>query len=679
MTSPRKTPPPNLRRIRRAVFKNELRGLLRDRRALFSAFVLPLLLYPLMFLGQGWLERVAKESLDSKQVGLVLELSAAPAAQRTRLTTLLELEVPIELRELEPGSTSVIQAAIDEGTEAAWQRERELALDLLGSDGDALLYAMPDPDAPRGVLYRVHFDGADETAREAKQRAYTALEVMREELRKVRLGELLGSDPAAALVHEERDLASEEDLGGALLGRILPLIIVMVLLSGGSHAALSIFAGEREAGTLETLLVQPVPSSVVVWGKFNAVFVTGLFALSLNLASLLGSVALGFGELPGSAGELGGPGALRFLVGLCMLVPLCLLLSAVLSLVCGRARTFREGQHYLLPLSLACILPAALAMQPEVELDILLACLPIAGPSLAFREALVGQLAFAPGLFAAFSTLLWSALVLRKLGSIFDAERVLAGQGTEEEDAGRHVQSRSALTWGFAGVLGVYLVGGLLQSAHPVWGLVGTLWLLLPVLAYFAVRQTAQRASESMANALWLRIPRPSHVLAALLAAPALARLAGEWITWQQKVLPLPSSMTSGGLPAEFAELSSTAMFLLIALSPGLFEELFFRGAVLSGLRRDLPAWKTVAWQALLFGAVHASIYRFAPTAVLGAILATLTLRSRSLLPAVVLHISYNGLLVLGSESSWFQEAWVPWLLLPSALLFFVPARSARE
>ena len=124
-----------------------------------------------------------------------------------------------------------------------------------------------------------------------------------------------------------RDLASEEDLGGALLGRILPLILVMVLPSGGSYAALSAFPGERETGTLETLLVQPVPSSAIVWGKFSAVLIAGLTAVTLNLGSLLGSVALGLGELPGSSGEVGGPGLVRFLLGVGLLLPLCLLVS----------------------------------------------------------------------------------------------------------------------------------------------------------------------------------------------------------------------------------------------------------------------------------------------------------------------------------------------------------------
>ncbi|MCB9915326.1 MAG: CPBP family intramembrane metalloprotease [Planctomycetes bacterium] len=666
-------------RQRGAVLRNELRGLLRDRRALFSGLVLPLVLYPFLLLGQGWLERIAQETLEAKQVVVVTELAAAPADEAARIEARLAEDPATTLRALAPGALGAVQQAIDEGTEEAWFRERELVLDQLGGDGDALLWAAPDPESPDGTLYRLHYDGADDTAREARDRAREVLDDLGRDLEAHQLDALLGGDPAALVVAETRDLASEEDKGGALLGRLLPLMAVLVLLSGGSYAALSAFAGEREGGTLETLLVQPVPASALVWGKFSAVLLTGLAALVLNLVSLLGSVALGLGELPGGGSEVGGPGFARFAVGGVILAPLCLLLSALLSLVCGRARSFREGQHYLLPLSLVAMLPAALATQPEVELDLLLACVPLAGPALAFRDAMVGQLAFGPGAFAVGSTLVWAALCLRKLGSLLDAERVLADRGTPEELAARRVQSKNALAYGWAGVLLVYVLGGLVQSLHAVWGLVATLWVLLPTLAVLSARGTARRAGERLVTTLGLRAPRPSHLAAALLAAPALARLAGTWIEWQQRVLPLPSSMTQGGgLPSELLELSPRATFLLLALSPAICEELFFRGAVLSGLRRDLPAWRVVAWQALLFGAVHASIYRFAPTACLGALLAALVLRGRSLWPAVVLHATYNGLLILGDRTSWFAAPWVPWLLLPAVLLACVPARAPR-
>ena len=383
-----------------------------------------------------------------------------------------------------------------------------------------------------------------------------------------------------------------------------------------------------------------------------------------------------------------------------MLIPVCLFLVSILCLVCGKARSFREGQHYILPLSLITLLPAAVAMQPDVQLDGFLACAPIAGPALAFREAMVGNLTFLPGFLAVVSTLLYSTLILRRVGGLLDAEKILGSEAGAEEQKQRKVQSRTALVWGWAGVLAVYLVGGLMQSVHPVGGLAATLWILLPLMAIASARRTADRSGESLRVTLGVRMPAIHHIVGAALAAVVLARFATTWIAWQQKVLPLPSSMTGGGLPPEFTELTPFVMFFAMALSPGICEELFFRGAILSGLKRDLSAWKVVAWQALLFGAVHASIYRFAPTAMIGALAAMITLRSRSLFPAMLLHTAYNGIIVLSEQTLPFvmevagpdgvltEEAmtiehalglpWIPWLALPAALLLFLRGRRPK-
>ncbi|MFT7486289.1 MAG: sodium transport system permease protein [Candidatus Paceibacteria bacterium] len=677
MSAPNRSTKKPAQGLWKLVLRTELTGLLRDRRALFAGLVLPALLYPFLFLGQGWLKDIAEETLNSREVRVAMELSQAPPLMRERLEELLALEIPITLERLPEGATRSLDEVLQEETPASWMREGELAEDLMGTENNLLLYAVPDPVTPRRTLFRLHFDGAQENSREALKRVRKALDALRMEHRQARFEENFGGDPAANLVSRELDLASKENLGGALLGRLLPLIAVMVLLSGGSYAALAAFAGERESGTLETLLVQPIESRAIVLGKFLAVLMSALATLVLNTGSLLLSVGLGLGSLPGAGEAVGQPALLRILAGGLLLLPVCLFLVSVLCLVCGKARSFREGQHYILPLSLLTLLPAALALQPEIQLDAFLACVPIAGPALAFRDLMIGQLALVPGSLAVSSTLLYSWFALRRIGNLLDAEKVLASQSTSEEQSLRKEQSRSALTWGWAGVLGVYTIGGLMQTFHPLYGLLGTLWLLLPVAAYFCVKQTAKRAAESIPRALGLRLPAAHHTLGVMLAAPALAQLAQTWFKWQAKVLPLPSSMTDAdSLPVELTQLSGISMFLVFALTPGICEELFFRGAVLSGLKRDLAPWKSVLWQALLFGAVHASIYRFAPTALLGGLLAAITLRSRSLFPAMLLHTAYNGTLILATESiPWLEAAWVPWLLVPAAALLALPAR----
>jgi hypothetical protein len=318
---------------------------------------------------------------------------------------------------------------------------------------------------------------------------------------------------------------------------------VIVVLSGGSYAALSVFAGEREAGTLETLLVQPAPAAALVAAKFAAVLATGLLTLLLNGASILYCVHRGLGSLPGgSAASLthATVDAGRLFVGAIVFLPAAVLLCALLCMVCGRARTFREGQYTLLPLLLVCLVPAALASQ-DVDLDGLLASVPLAGPALALRDALRGclRLPVAIWMFAASS--LWAAAALGQLTRSLGTERLVQSEGGPDETALRNVQSRYALRWAWVAVFLVYVVGGTLQAWNLAWGLLLTLWVLLLSLAVLSARGTARRARESVVATLQLVPPRWAHALGAVLLAPALAALAKIIFEWQRVALPLPS------------------------------------------------------------------------------------------------------------------------------------------
>jgi len=656
---------PGLRAFR-AILAAELLLILRDRRALILAVVLPTALYPLIFFGQRWLQSTSRRALEEREVRVVHDLRGLEASGR--LVELLGEEQPITLV---PADAS--------GMGDDPEGERAKVQELAGGPAGVVLVARAVPGDPP-VALRLYFDGTNDVAGQARQRVDRALDLFqaerREELARLRLG----SDPAHGLSVTAIDVSSPSDAAGSRLGRIFPILAVIVLLSGGSYVALSAFAGEREAGTLETLLVQPAPATALVAAKFTAVLLAGNLTLFLNAASVLFSLQAGLFSFPGTPPSVGaGPASsppfavdvTRILeAGVCFF-PAAVLLCALLCLVCGRARTFREGQFTLLPLMLVCLVPAGIASQ-DVDLDWLLAMIPLAGPSLAVRDALRGQLELPVTAWMLVANTAWAALALGQLARALDTERLVQSEGGEEESAQRSVQSRLALRWGWVAVFLVYVVGGTLQAWNMVWGVALTLWMILLPLAFLSARGTARRAKETLGRALHLVRPRATHALGAMLLAPALAALAQIVFDWQRTVLPLPSSIRQADLLQDFTDLPWAARLFLLAISPAICEELFFRGALLSGLRRDLGAVSCVAWQALLFGAAHSSIYRFIPTAILGMVLTVVVLRTRSVLPAILLHAAYNSLLVVGVDS-----AWVVWLSAGGLLL--LAARTGEE
>ena len=669
-------------RAAREVARAEVRRIARDRRALISAVLLPALIYPLVFHGQAWLRSFSQESMSAREVRVALDLRGAPPEVVTGLEQRLSAEVPIELvtaREAgvadEASALRELLPGLHEGRPLAEESERNLAARVL-REVDLLILAAPHPVLPARLVLRVHHDGSDETSNEALARARRALADLEESRRGELLSEALGADdPARGLDLLAVDVASPADTGGAALGRLLPLLAVLVLVSGGAFAALGAFAGERESGTLETLLVQPVPAAAVAWGKFYAVLLVAMAALCCNVGSLFVSLALGLGALPGlDAGE--GTGLVlavsggRLALSALVFVPSAVTLCALLSLVSARARSFREGQHLLLPLSIGAAVPAAVAGWAEVALDPMLAIVPIFGPCLAMRDALRGSLEPVPAVITVLGSCVWAWLALRALGPTLDAERILQGGDVELESGERRMQSRSALRWGLFSVAVIYVAGGWLQSWNLLAGLMITLWVLLPVLAFFAVRKTARRAGESIPRALGLALPTAGHALGALLVAPALGLFARGLIAVQNRFIPLPSRLIEAGENLVSLDgLSPLALVFVMALSPGLCEDLLFRGAILSGLRRDLSPARAVLWQAVLFGWAHASVHRFLPTALVGVALGVVALRTKSLWPAVLLHVSYNALLVLSQQHAWLADPRLALLALPGIVL----------
>ena len=639
--------------------------------------LLPVVLYPLMFLGQGWLEDVAEESLESKQVDVVLALDAAPPDLAAAIRAGIEERGPATLRDAGAGELAGLEAARPADGDAPTAAEREAARALLGQDGDALLVA-----ASRGddrLAFRVYADRADDVANAARDRIGETLEELEAARAEARVTELLGDDPAAALELATVDVASEEDRGGLALGKLLPLISVLVVLSGASFAALAAFAGEREAGTLEALLVQPVTPTAIARGKLLAICGLGVVTLVLNLASVLGCLAAGLGQLPGAAaGSSLALGLPRLAAAAALLLPAVVLLCAALALVAVRARTFREGQHYVFPLVMASALPVALGSFGDLDLDLLLALVPLTGATMAMRDALSGDLVPWLGVAAFLSHCGWAWLVASRVAPRLEAERLLSTRDVEEEAGRRRLASRTALRFGWAAVIGLYLLGGFLQSRSAVWGLAATLWLLLLPLAVAAAWRVARRTGEGLASAMNLRAPRAAHVAGALLVAPALAQAMAIALGWQERVLPLPQGPGRGYFPAELLELSLAWKVALLALTPALCEEAFFRGPLLSGLRRDLSAAACVGWQALLFGLAHASIHRLLPTAILGALLAVLVLRTRSLWVAIALHGAYNAWLVTGEANPWFDAGWAAGLAAPGVALLLVSRGPTR-
>lgn len=312
------------------VFWKELLQVFRDRKLIFSTLVLPVFLMPVFMFGPSLL------------MGRLLQ-GAAAKTQEVAVAGLPEEALKaLEEAKLAPKPSPDPQEAVRKG---------EFPVGVLYEEGRYRIYARLAGGISEGQV--------------AAGKVREALEALR--MRKVAEELARRQVPAEVLSPfqvELLDASPEREKAGGILGFLLPFFLIVFILSGGQVVAVDATAGEKEKGTLEALLMAPVPLLHLALGKTLA---TVAMALLSGVAGLLGlalggawAARTGAGLLTETGQTLGGQVALdagSFLALLVSAFLLALLMGAVMVSVGLYARSFKEAQSYMSPLMLLALLP----------------------------------------------------------------------------------------------------------------------------------------------------------------------------------------------------------------------------------------------------------------------------------------------------------------------------------
>ncbi len=597
------------------IFRKEWLDVVRDRRAVFLAFVLPMVLYPVLFLSFSAVSQ-RKQETETLRVGLSGDWTPF-------LPYLDRKKVIAEEARFDPETV----------------REGSLALFASFEEGSVILYHAATSPA----------------SSEARRRVEEALEGYRNDLIKARFARKgRDVDPARIISVEPSDVSTPAERSAALLGRLLPILLVILLLTGGSFAAMDLVAGEKERGTLETLYLHPVDRGDIVRAKFLVVLVLSFAALLFNFAGFL--VAFELGSRLGLGLERIGGGPLllppvRVLaLALVITAPLAVLTSAVLLAISSFARSFREAQTYLLPVTLVALVLVIPAALPHAELSSIVAIVPIANAALAAREALEGNLDLGPFAVAFVSSSLYAWAALRKASAWLGREDLVLGLEPPPllEDATAEGRARRAVFSGAVFLVFFFFAAPWIQAKDLILGLAATLWglVLVPACLYPAIVKVPFRATLGLC-----RPPARSILLSPLIALSSLA-IVSAYMVLQDRFLPLPSGMEEAFRKLlESRDVPPWLGVLLFAISPGICEELLWRGAFQGELELRGRPIRTALTVALFFGLFHLNIYRLVPAAMVGFVLATLRQRSGSIYPCMLTHALYNATLYLAVPS----------------------------
>lgn len=388
------------------VFWKELREVLRDRRVIFSTVVSPLLLTPMLLWGIGVMVRQREESARKVVIPMAV---VAPRGGEELLTA------------LEEGGFAVQRVTDRQQAEARLRNRQVKAVVLLEEQFDEKLHN--ESTARVTVL----FDPLNDSSRDAVQRLRALTDRLSAEWVQRRLARrFIGAEFTQPLAVVAQAIPTENPTGNLVLSIILPYVIVLSAFFGAVSPAFDLIAGEKERGTIETLLATPVSRRQIVWGKFLAVaavcMVAAIFAmLGMLLAFAMPASSRIFMEQAGQF-SLSLP-ALGTLV--VTLVPLTVFYSAVLTIISTFARNQKEAQTYLIPLSTLIVLPAVASMFARTESGLWLAAIPVLNSAIIIKQVLTG---IVDPSFMALSLLMScvvAAVALQIATRLFEQETVL--------------------------------------------------------------------------------------------------------------------------------------------------------------------------------------------------------------------------------------------------------------
>ena len=248
------------------------------------------------------------------------------------------------------------------------------------------------------VAVQLYYNNAS-VASKVKDRAGKVIEEVSKRWRLNRLAGL-GLDTAekrenllSPITIEEHGTANMREVLGERLGGMLPYLFIIFCFMGAMYPAIDIGAGEKERGTLETLLLAPIRRNRVVLGKFLVIFTTGLTAALLSLTSIGLMLAVKGQEVTGPLGEVIESISVVDLVLIgAMLIPTAAIFASLLLSISIYAKSFKEASSYCGPLNFLVIIPALVGLLPWVELDWIRAMVPITNISLAIKELVKGTM-----------------------------------------------------------------------------------------------------------------------------------------------------------------------------------------------------------------------------------------------------------------------------------------------
>lgn len=362
------------------VFKKELKELLRDKKTLLFIVALPIAVFPLIFAVMAFI--TSQAALEAEQEVHTYAIINGEYAQEftdkvfyhksfklyqgdKTFTTAEQLKDAVKAGHIDMGIylPSNARATLDGEKQSEWQ--------VVFNDAKSINF-----------LFQRVKDLATEFGNSIRADKLTSYGIS-EELQTAII------DPIKVV---KVDTADKRESLGEKIGGFVPYLLIPLVLMGASYPAIDIGAGEKERGTLETLLLTPITRTQLVLGKFITLLVSSIVTTSITVLSMgvWITIAINVMDLEIAKTAFSTLHVIDFALIFIILLPLAAIFASLALAISIYARSFKEAQNYMTPLSMGVIFPIIVALLPNVELTAKTAFIPVTNVALAIKEIIKG-------------------------------------------------------------------------------------------------------------------------------------------------------------------------------------------------------------------------------------------------------------------------------------------------
>lgn len=631
----------------KTLYKKELLDVIRDKKTVLTMIVLPLILYPVIFLVA--LKIVTFITMTQQEQTYYIAYENVEKQEQNKLDEWIAGD--------EDGLEYVISSV----------ESKDVQKDLLDEKIDAYITTNV---TEKQVIYEVHYLSAISNSSAVSGLLEEEIEALAKHCAEVNAKEA-GYDVEHVLYPVKTklmDCSSNESSLGSILGSIIPFLMITSILMGAMYPAIDATAGEKERGTLETLLTLPVNNLELIMSKFFSVATIAMVSVLINVISIGGVAAYLYATVNALSQGIGEFHFASFLpailISIVCVMAFALFMSAVVMCICAFAKSFKEANNYISPLMIVIVLIAYIGFIPNIELTEFTAFIPVANICLLMKSLLIFKYNFSLIFIVLFSNILYAFLSVTMLAKVYNTETILFGEslgGMQLFEKRENIKKGGVPSIGegllvliIALLLLVYL-GGLLSVHNMVVGvIVPQIFIgILPIVLCWYTKSDAKKVFK-------LSMPKGCHLLASVcmwLGAGSGALLIGNLLNvW----FPSDSESLNDEYMAILDGLPFGCAILLMAALPAICEEIMYRGLLLAAFRKNMNVVKAIVIVSFLFGMSHLSVIKFIPTMLLGIALAYAVEKSGSIVSSAIIHLLNNGfsvfVLYYGKKISWLND-----------------------